>query len=148
VAKHRYQKREWAYVDKHGDVIWKGVESLVTALQSPIDAAESMDEIEVPVSAQHRKRVLATESRNPNVIGRNRGSGSFEFTADDGIGGRSLLIYVQHPELRKVFDKPVFVALPLARLLDTISVFAQYDDGNSDLGRLSKDRFKARVTFC
>ena len=92
--------------------------------ESPIDAAESSDEIEVPVSAQHRKRVLAAESRNPNVIGRNRGSGSFEFTANGGIGGRCLLIYVQHPEIWKVFDKPVFVALPLARLLDTISVFA------------------------
>jgi hypothetical protein len=105
---------------------------LLTALQSPIDAAESRDEIEVPVSAQHWKRVLAAESRNPNVMGRNRGSGSFEFTANDSIRGRCLLIYVQHPELRKVFDKPVFVASPLARLLDTISVFAQDDARNSD----------------
>ena len=77
----------------------------------------------MPVSAQHRKRVLAAESRNPNVIGRNRGSGSFEFTANGGIGGCCLFICVQHPKLWKVFDKPVFVALPLARLLDTISVF-------------------------
>ena len=123
-------------------------ESLVIALQSPIDAAETGDEIEVPVSAQHRKRVLAAESRDPNVIGRNRGSGSFEFTANGGIGGRCLLIHVQHPEFWKVFDKPVFVALPLARLLDTISIFAQNDDRNSDLGRLSKDRFKAQLTFC
>src|ERR1700687_754641 len=73
---------------------------------------------------QPRKRVLAAESRNPNVIGRNRGSGWFEFTSNGGIGGCCLFIYVQHPELWKVFDKPVFVALPLARLLDTISVFA------------------------
>jgi len=102
----------------------------------------------VSVSAQHRKRVLAAESRNPNVIGRNRGSGSFEFAANDSIGGRCLLIYGQHPELRKVFDKPVFVALPLARLLDTISVFAEDDDRNSDLCRLSKDRFEARLTYC
>jgi hypothetical protein len=98
--------------------------SLVTALQSPIDAAESRDEIEVPVSAQHRKRVLAAERRNPNVIGRNRGSGSFEFTSNGGIGGCCLFIYVQHPKAWKVFNKPVFVASPFARLLDTISVFA------------------------
>src|SRR6266566_200320 len=80
------------------------------------DPEQTRDEVEVPVSAQHRKRVLAAESRNPNVIGRNRGSGSFEFTVNGGIGGRCLLIHVQHPELLKVFDKPVFVALPLARL--------------------------------
>src|SRR5712672_3259397 len=73
---------------------------------------------------------------------RNRGSGSFEFTANGGIGGRGLLIHVQDPELRKVFDKPVFVASPLARLLDAISVFAQDNDRNSDWGRLSKDRFE------
>jgi hypothetical protein len=113
-----------------------------------MDAVETRDEIEVPVSAEHRKRVLAAEGRNPNVIGRNRGSGSLEFTANGGIGARCLLIYDQHPELWKILDKPVFVALPLARLLDTISVFAQDDDRNSDLGCLSKDRFDAQLTFC
>lgn len=36
----------------------------------PGDAPESGDEIEVPVSAQQRKRVLAAKRSDPQVIGR------------------------------------------------------------------------------
>jgi hypothetical protein len=102
---------------------------------------EPRDEIEVPVSAQQGKRMLTAESRDPNVIGRNRGFGSFEFTANGSIGGRCLLLNVQDPEFRKVFDKPVFVALPLARLLDPVPVFSQDNDRHCDLRSPSKDWF-------
>jgi hypothetical protein len=85
--------------------------TLASTFELPVDAVEPRDEIEVPVSAQQGKRMLTAESRDPNVIGRNRGSGSFEFTANGSIGGRCLLLNVQDPEFRKVFNKPVFVAL-------------------------------------
>src|SRR5713101_5820780 len=118
-----------------------------TALELPVDAAEPRDEIEMTVTAQEWKGVLTTECSDPNIVRGNRSAGSFEFTADGGIRSSRLLVHVYDSELRKVLDEPVLVALPLARLLDTISEFAQDHDRNSDLGRLSKDRFEARVTF-
>jgi len=42
-----------------------------TREHSPIDALESGDEIEVPVSAQERKRILTAERGNPRIIGGN-----------------------------------------------------------------------------
>ena len=91
---------------------------------SPIDAPKSGDEIEVPVSAQKRKRILAAECGDPQVIGRNGLTFLFQLQANGCIGVRGVIVDVEHSHRSGPFPEPVLVAYPVPGLRDAKPVFA------------------------
>ena len=67
----------------------------------PIDSAKSCHKVEMPVSAQNRKSVLAAECSDPDIVGRNRSSSLLEFRAKRGVIDGRLLIHVKDAVVRK-----------------------------------------------
>jgi hypothetical protein len=61
----------------------------------PIDSAKSCHNVEMPVSAQNWKSVLAAERGDPDIIGRNRSSSFLEFRAKRGVINGRLLVHVK-----------------------------------------------------
>ena len=90
----------------------------------PIDAPKSGDEIEVPVSAQKRERILAAECGDPQVIGRNGLTFLFQLQANGCIGVRGVIVDVEHTHRSGPFPEPVLIAYPVPGLRDAKPVFA------------------------
>src|SRR6266481_2959789 len=113
--------------------IWLGVPRL------PIDSAKSCHNIEMPVSAQNWKSVLAAERSDPDIIGRNRSSSFLEFRAKRGVIDGRPLVHVKDAVIRKRIHQPLLVPLALPGLSDAISILAQYDYRNGNFSRLAKN---------
>ena len=67
----------------------------------PIDSAKSCHDVEMPISAQNWKSVLAAERCDPDIIGRNRSSSFLEFRAKRGVINGRLLVHVKDAVIRR-----------------------------------------------
>jgi len=63
--------------------------------QSPGEALEVRNEVEVAIAAEEREVVLATNRCNPQVVGRDGLASFFQFKADGRVGDCSILIDCQ-----------------------------------------------------
>jgi len=92
--------------------------------------------------------MLTAKRGNPNVVGRNRSSGSLEFGSKSCIGDGRLLIDIKHPVIANRLRQPLLVALAVTGLPDSIPVFAQHNDGDGDLRGVTEVRFEFAVPIC
>ena len=58
--------------------------------------------------------MLTAERGDPNVVGRNRCSGSLKFGSNSSVGVGRLFIHIEHSVVANRFCWPLFVALPVA----------------------------------
>ena len=63
---------------------------------SPIESLQTFDQVEVAIVAQDGHGVLATERRNPCVVGWNRSAGLFQLDAQLRVPMGSFFIDLQH----------------------------------------------------
>ena len=87
-----------------------------TRIGSPAKPIESLDQIEVLVSAQNGQGVLAAERRNPRVIGGDRGTGRFELDAQLRIPNGGFVIDLEHARDGDELLQPALVLTPVSRL--------------------------------
>ncbi len=66
------------------------------SVQLPIEPTQPFDQVEMSVSAQDGKGVLPAERRNPNVVGRDRGTSLFELTTKLGVPDCGFLTDLKH----------------------------------------------------
>ncbi len=90
---------------------------------SPIEALDSRHYIEVPVQTQEWKTMLATERRNPKVIGGNWLSGLSQLDIDCCIVMCSLHGYIQHAAIGNQTIQPATIPVPVPGLCDAIAKF-------------------------
>ena len=113
----------------------------------PIDSAKLCQKVEMPVSAQNRKFVLAAGCSDPDFVGRNRSSSFLEFRAKCGVTDGRFLIHVKDAVVRKRIHQPLLVPLAFPGLPNAISILAQCDYGNGDFSRLFLCRTGWRFEF-
>jgi len=89
--------------------------------------------------------MLAAQGRNPNVIGRNWGSGELQFGTDRAIGNGGSFVDVQNAKPSHAFRQPSFVLNAVAGLRNPVTKFAQDDDRKRELCLPGQDRFKSVV---
>ena len=103
-------------------------------------------EIEMLVTAKQRQRVLARQSRDPKVISRNRTPNAPKFLTDLRVSLDRCLIHRQQPVTRDVLGQPPFIPHPVARLADSVTVFAKRNHWHCDAGRSPKDGFQCQIS--
>jgi len=99
---------------------------------SPIQPTQPFDQVEMSVSAQDGKCMLAAERRNPNVVGRDRGASLFELTTKLGVPDCGFLAGLEHVADRNHVLEPAHVLRLMLRMGDSKAVFAQGDDRNEN----------------
>src|SRR5438309_8784059 len=100
------------------------------------------------VAAQKRKGVLTTERRNPNIVGWNRRSSPLQFRANRSVRDGGPFVDIEDSKFREVFGQPFFVVLPVAGVRNAVPVFAQDNNGNSDLSGFAEDGFQRSFAIC
>ncbi len=109
---------------------------------------KSGDEIEVPVSAQERERILPAECGDPQVIGRNGLTFLFQLQANGCIGVRGVIVDVEHSHRSGPFPEPVLIAYPVPGLRDAKPVFTQDNRRNRQTLGPGDDFESRRFAFC
>src|SRR5258708_5146160 len=101
--------------------------------------------IEMLVPAQKWQRVLARQSRDPEVIRRNRPPLAPKFLTDLSVSLGRRLIHSKYQVSRNKLCQPLFVPYPLARLTDSVTVLAERNHRHGNTARSTKNRRQRQV---
>ena len=99
------------------------------------------------VTADYSHGMLARESGNPNVIGRDGAPASLEFAAENCILAGGSVIDVQNPAVRNQLPQPFLIPGAISRLRDPVSILSQHNNWESQLAGSCEDGFEQRVAI-
>lgn len=105
----------------------------------PSDPLKVPDGIKMLVLAHERETVLASESRDPKIVGGNRMAGFLQFSADLSVVARGFIIDGQDAGCAHQLPEPLFIFTATSRLPESKAIFPQRDHRQLNTGCLAED---------
>jgi hypothetical protein len=106
---------------------------------SPSHPLKVPHSIEVPILGHERQTVLAPESGDPKIVGRNGVARFPQFIADLSVMARGLLIDCQDPGCGNQLREPLFIFAVAPRSPASEAIFPKCDHWQLDTCRLAED---------